>query len=330
MFWGYVFISLLIAWTWLDYFRLMDFHHPERAWLVFATFIGGGLSTGLVFVAYFVGIGRIWEPGAGIDGLVPTLMHFLWEVALVEELAKFLPFLILYRFFRHDLDEPIDYLLFGAASALGFAALENVLYFQRYGSIIIGWRAILSVLVHLFSTALLVYGLVEADFRPGTHRFQRIALGLAAAVAFHGIFDFVLTWFEGLGMLIAWVMVLTSIERYAHMINNAMNNSPHLRQEHLAPNQRVFFSMTVYYLLIGGLQFGLVSYEQTVGIALKNMVEDLWAAVILVMVAISRLSRMQLSVQVWQPLGWQAPIHFPRNTQGKRSFWPRIRGGESR
>ena len=52
-------------------------------------------------------------------------------IGFVEELVKIIPFLLLLKFFKF-IDEPYDYILYASSSALGFAFMENMIYFEDY------------------------------------------------------------------------------------------------------------------------------------------------------------------------------------------------------
>src|ERR1035438_5317590 len=78
------------------------------------------------------------------------LFYCIFGIGLVEEFSKSIPFILIFLFNRKQFKEPLDYLTFFALSGLGFAALENVLYFRNIGPTAIVTRAILSTTTHMF------------------------------------------------------------------------------------------------------------------------------------------------------------------------------------
>jgi hypothetical protein len=128
--------------------------------------------------------------GGRLAALPLSLAVFALVVGLSEEGAKFLGAWAL-PFHRREFDEPIDGLVYGAASALGFAAVENVKYFAvgRFGPVLVVVRTFLSIPAHLFFGAIWGYALGQKLVRPRTSLLAFLAL---AAIA-HGAFDALLS-----------------------------------------------------------------------------------------------------------------------------------------
>jgi RsiW-degrading membrane proteinase PrsW (M82 family) len=107
--------------------------------------------------------------------------------ALVEESLKLCVLLVL-PFRKAAFDEPMDGIVYGVASALGFATLENVLYVVQGGIGVAVMRGLLSVPGHTAWGALL--GFFAGGGRLRGRPFAGAMTGLAAAVALHGLYDF--------------------------------------------------------------------------------------------------------------------------------------------
>src|SRR5439155_1969549 len=88
---------------------------------------------------------------------------------------------------RREFDEPVDGIVYGAVSALGFAAVENVKYFTvgRLSAVIVIVRTFMSIPAHMFFGAIWGY----AAGRKLVARRTSIALFLALAALLHGAFD---------------------------------------------------------------------------------------------------------------------------------------------
>ncbi len=179
-----------------SFYLLWHFHHADKyktesVTLLLATFTLGGVCALIAAVA---------EPNQPQNaGLALTFVYFLFGIALIEELLKFLVVRMLpYR--SKLFDEAMDGVIFGITAGLGFAAVENVFYAFEYGGTVALFRAFVSVPGHAFYGAISGYYLAEAKLR----RKPWLALrGLALAIVLHAVFD-TLTQVTG-----AWAFLVT-------------------------------------------------------------------------------------------------------------------------
>lgn len=109
--------------------------------------------------------------------------------ATVEEGLK-LMVIFLYVWSKPHFDEVMDGILYVAASSLGFALLENILY--SAGNPIIGlMRAFTAVPMHAICSGIMGYYIGRAKLaRSG--RLGWIAIGLAFGIGIHGLYDWML------------------------------------------------------------------------------------------------------------------------------------------
>jgi protease PrsW len=138
--------------------------------------------------------------------------------AVCEELPKWIAFLLIYRW--NEFDEPLDGVVYGVALALGFATVENVLCVARDGLGVGVLRAVFAVPAHALFGAVMGFYFGRAKFG-GAHDDRRALLGvaLAAAIALHGAYDFILQalrgWFMyaavAAGSFALWVFVLRRV-----------------------------------------------------------------------------------------------------------------------
>lgn len=139
---------------------------------------------------------------------------------VVEETLKGLAVTIIFLAFPHEFDSVLDGMVYGAITALGFAATENVLYlfFAGYGEGGYGGlvalfilRVILGGWGHAVYTAFIGVGLAVARLRPaGPLRLIAPLLGWLVAVflhALHNTMATVLAGSFGLGGLAATLLV---------------------------------------------------------------------------------------------------------------------------
>lgn len=111
-------------------------------------------------------------------------------VALTEELGKFIV-LRFYAYPRKSFDEPLDGIVYGIMTGMGFATLENILYVQKFGIQTGFLRMFLSVPAHATFGVLMGYHVGKAKFDQANNP-RLLLLGLMWAVFFHGLFDFFL------------------------------------------------------------------------------------------------------------------------------------------
>jgi RsiW-degrading membrane proteinase PrsW (M82 family) len=121
-------------------------------------------------------------------GNIPrTLFTALLGAALPEELAKFS---VLYLYVRRHraFDEPMDGLVYGAAAALGFAGVENVLYVLDGGARTALLRGLIAVPGHAFDGMLMGSLLAVGMVRPRS-RGRYTALALLLPTICHTLYD---------------------------------------------------------------------------------------------------------------------------------------------
>lgn len=139
---------------------------------------------------------------------------------IVEESLKGLAVLVVFFLFRKEFDSILDGIIYAGITALGFAAIENVLYIYNYGYQEGGWgglwqlvfiRVILVGWQHPFYTAFTGIGLAIARMnRNILVKIIAVLGGFAAAVfthAFHNTFGSLIGGIQGLaiGTFVDWV-----------------------------------------------------------------------------------------------------------------------------
>ncbi|MBU1159880.1 PrsW family intramembrane metalloprotease, partial [Patescibacteria group bacterium] len=111
-----------LIWLW---FWLKKDPHPEPRSILILTFLGGMLSVLIAFVLEYAV--NIFKESFSIKETVSAaaITLFLW--AIIEETVKYLS-ARLTALKRISFDEPVDAIIYMVTAALGFAALENVLF----------------------------------------------------------------------------------------------------------------------------------------------------------------------------------------------------------
>ena len=179
--------------------------------------VAAALVPGLLLVWYFTSRDRFPEPrhrvwktfGLGCAIVVPVVPialllslpfegaanpHFraltqaFFGAAIPEEALK-LAVLFWYCRRKHEFDEPMDGLVYGATVSLGFATFENVLYVLDGGLTVALLRAFTAVPGHAATGAIMGFYLGLAHFLP--HRRRRyLWLAFLVPVALHGLYNY--------------------------------------------------------------------------------------------------------------------------------------------
>jgi hypothetical protein len=116
----------------------------------------------------------------------------------------------LYTYRRPEFDEPLDGVIYSATSALGFAAIENVIYLAQYDPLLVLLRGPLSNPVHALFSALWGLSLSRAKAAPNLarERFPIIIGGWMAASVIHSLFDILLVASSKLHIVFFGLLVL--------------------------------------------------------------------------------------------------------------------------
>jgi len=177
-------IGVLPSIIWLIFWTRED-RNPEPRSLLAACFFGGMLT---VIFALF---GQKIIETMGYD---KNVMLILW--AALEEVLKFIV-LITIALRSQSNDEPIDTAMYCITIALGFAALENILFTMSpfsqgnvVGGLIQGnMRFLGATLVHAISSACVGFTFGYMFYSNKVNKFLALIVGLIAGIAIHSAFN---------------------------------------------------------------------------------------------------------------------------------------------
>lgn len=122
------------------------------------------------------------------DSLVFSFISVMLGIALIEEVSKYFGVRwFIYK--KESFNEPYDGIIYCVMAALGFATIENILYVMEGGMGVAVGRAIFAVPGHAIDGVFIGYflGIQKHHNRKGYEY-----IGLAAAVLFHTVYDFLL------------------------------------------------------------------------------------------------------------------------------------------
>ncbi len=172
------------------YFYVRDKYEKEPRLLLLKVFVLGMLS---VIPAVIIGLSLQWALSllAETGSLFFNLVEIFIVVALVEETVKFLAFF--WPAYRHPaFNEPYDGMMYAITSALGFAAVENVLYVAQGGTAVALARMVLAVPAHALFGAFMGYYVGRAKFSPTRSRYYLMA-AIVMPVLLHGTYNWLLS-----------------------------------------------------------------------------------------------------------------------------------------
>lgn len=136
-----------------------------------------------------------------------TLTYWFLVISLTEEFFKFL-IVRLKIFSSPDLDEPLDIMLYMVVAALGFAALENILYLFNPATglslneliqktLLLSFvRFVGATFLHTLCSAVIGYSMA-ISICDKKNRILEATMGIIVAVLLHGLYDFSIMKLDG-------------------------------------------------------------------------------------------------------------------------------------
>jgi protease PrsW len=187
-------IVYLVPLIWLDRYD------PEPIWLLALAFAWGALVS-IVF-SYHVNT-QIGQAAAMLFGLEEgRFVAAIISAPIFEEGSKGLGLVLLLLFFRRYFDDILDGIVFAGTIALGFATVENVLY---YGDVLLTGNARLVILLYILRGVLSPFahvtftsmtgigcGISRESHKPAVRIFLPV-LGYVCAVLLHALWNFMAT-----------------------------------------------------------------------------------------------------------------------------------------
>jgi RsiW-degrading membrane proteinase PrsW (M82 family) len=174
----------------------LDRYDPEPFWLLSLAFAWGALVSVVVsfivntIVGVVIAVGVSPSAGEAVGAVI--------SAPIFEEGSKGIGVLVLLIFFRRYFDDILDGIVFAGVIALGFATVENVLYYGRaisdagFGGLAVLFvlRGIMSPFAHVTFTAMTGIGCGIARESHKTYvRILLPILGYCAAVGLHAVWN---------------------------------------------------------------------------------------------------------------------------------------------
>ncbi|MBX3300544.1 MAG: PrsW family intramembrane metalloprotease [Acidobacteria bacterium] len=174
----------------------LDRYDPEPFWLMALAFAWGGLVA--VVISFVINTAISIIVGVGVSPEIGEAVGAVISAPVFEEGSKGLGLLVLLIFFRKYFDDILDGIIFAGVIALGFATVENVLYYGRalagagFGGVafLFVLRGIMSPFAHVTFTAMTGIGCgIARESHKGIVRLAAPLVGYFFAVLLHAIWN---------------------------------------------------------------------------------------------------------------------------------------------
>ena len=180
----------VVFWAWYHWHK--DRHLPEPLSHLALAF-GLGLVAAAISRGLYMGLeplGLRYDAFALADTNLPGLFWYaLLAIGPIEEIAKLLPFVLVVLRFR-EFDEPIDGIIYASFIALGYAAIENLIYLEYLTPLEAMARGFAGPVVHILFASIWGYTIACA-FLDGRPVWIAASKGFLIAASIHGLYDFI-------------------------------------------------------------------------------------------------------------------------------------------
>lgn len=228
-----------ISLIWTRYIRSIDYFEPERSWHLMITFLLSAAITASLVLKVYQLAHSLGLPSFPSDSALYDLFYSIFIIGGIEEAAKIIPVLLIIRYLPKVIDEPIDYIVYGSISALGFAFVENINYIYQSQLYNIGGRALYAAVAHMTFTSTICYGLMLRRFLKRKYQPRVILIAALLSIAGHGFYDFWLIHWDGAYGFVTTIFFLITIQIWFRMKNNAMNLSMYYDKRLIPRNDRL-------------------------------------------------------------------------------------------
>ncbi len=310
--WGFM-AAFLIMVSWVIYLRKIDIFDVEKWKNIILVLIMGMVLTFLVdplsdFNRQVLGF--------TLNGnLLNDFLYCVFGIGAIEELAKIIPLLLVLRFTK-IINEPFDYIVYASLSALGFAFIENLLYFSNHNLQIIHGRALTAVVSHMFDSSIIAYGLILNKYKRQKNPVLNFLMFYGLASLAHGFYDFwLINETAKMFSIFTILFLILSMFMWNSFKNNALNQSAFFDKDILVNNDRL--RDYLLYSLAGILLFEYIALaiHFSPAIANKQLVLSVYSGTYLIFFLSGSLSKMVLNKGEW------APIQYLETTGRDKDFY---------
>lgn len=209
----YIFFGIAPSIIWLLFYLRKDVH-PEPKRMILRVFLWGMLAA-LPVILIELGASDFLNKFA--PSLIIKIIYWFLGVAFVEEFLKYL--VVREKVLKNsEFDEPVDAMLYMLISALGFAALENILIFLSPDVFFLSLNEALALVIFRFISATFLHALGSAivgyflalSFFEKKGGLKLVTMGLGISTFLHGLYNFSIIETEGnLRIIIPFAILIT-------------------------------------------------------------------------------------------------------------------------
>lgn len=308
--WGSL-AALFIISTWVMYLRKLDIFEPEKWEHIIITVMLGMLFSFLTYpLSDFDNLIFGFKLNGGV---VNDFFYSIIGIGAIEEFVKIVPLLIMMRFTK-AVNEPFDYIKYASLSALGFAFVENLIYFNESSLHIIHGRALTAVVSHMFDSSIIAYGIILNKYKWHGNKYFNFILFFVLASISHGFYDFwLINETVSTFSIVTVIYLLVSMFMWNSFKNNALNHSNFYNKDKSIDGEKL--QDYLLYSLAGILLFEYIalSFKFSPSVANSGLFSSLFSGTYLIFFLSGSLSRYSISKGHWGPIklwGTQEKVNY--------------------
>ncbi len=291
--------ALFMAFIWAAFMRKLDIFKPEKWWKIAVAFGVGCLTPFPILLLHEL------VPAFGVQPseLGSTFKFFILNVGMVEEGSKFLGFLLVFLIFKKWFDEDINFLVYASLVGLGFATVENCLYFFEYGIHLVYIRGLMCAVGHMTGTALIASMLCIGLRKKSIYVLALPFIGLLIAGVLHGLYDSFMSIHAGLlGVFFSIYIFMLEVEIWAQYSNNFLNQSKFYKNNIAVDRDTLQKFLIAAFIIAGIVQLiGLIIKEGWAAGLVANFIMLLIEGMITV-VLVARITRYTVVPGHWKKI----------------------------
>ena len=310
--WGAI-AALLIMCSWIMYLRKLDIFEVEKWKHIIITVLLGMVFS---FLTYPLSDFDNLIFGFKLNGgLINDFFYSVIGIGAIEEFVKIVPLLLMMRFTK-AVNEPFDYIKYASLSALGFAFIENLIYFNESNLHIIHGRALTAVVSHMFDSSIIAYGIILNKYKRHKNPYLNFIFFFALASISHGFYDFwLINQSANTFSILTILFLLVSMNMWNSFKNNALNHSDFYDKDKSIDNEKI--QDYLLYSLAGVLLFEYIALAFKFGpsVANRGLLSSLYSGTYLIIFLSGNLSKFSITKGQWAPIkfwGTEEKINYEK------------------
>jgi RsiW-degrading membrane proteinase PrsW (M82 family) len=309
--------AILIALLWGYYYTRFKLFEQKDYLLYVSIFLISCIVTPFCIIPYDVlhNVFHIYNDG----DVMSTVLYYILGVGIIEEITKSLPVIICLFLFSKRIKEPVDYLLLATISALGFATMENMMYFDLYfgnqNYDVIHNRVVISVIMHIFCSTIIWFGFMKTKL---LKNIKYVLICFLLSISAHGLYDVFLSQNSSAEFyILSFPMVIFSFFALKMFYNSALNQSPSFdfRIEYASAEHSLILVASLGMIFI--FEFVLDAIRFGAPHANDSLLSSLLVYTVIVLLYSSNFARIVLSNKHWVRIrDFFASNYSPNRTVG--------------